>query len=320
MRAIFTLAAAVMTVGCFAESPKIEGGETDVETTSEMPPTTGSGTDSGTGDPGDDTDGDAEAGTDDTGTDPTTDASSETGTGEAVCGDGHIDADEQCDDANDEVCDGCESCELRLAADLDAARESVIRIDDVDGSLQLTPPFTVEFWARVNESTDKALVGRRGTGNTGWRLVLDAARVTATVYGQWDQPTPMDPGDEWHHVAWTYDGLASIVYVDGEQVSNQARSAPVSAADKPVYVGLAWLDYDGTDPVYHGSHIDEIRVSSKIRYVAPFSPKRRHEPDADTLLLLHLDGDTTDVSDHEHEGTSAALAWVADEGYGRYCE
>jgi hypothetical protein len=54
----------------------------------------------------------------------------------------------------------------------------------------------------------------------------------------------------------------------------------------------------GADPDRNGAPVsslrgllDEVRVSSVARYgEAPFVPAERFEPEASTLLLLHLDG------------------------------
>ena len=43
----------------------------------------------------------------------------------------------------------------------------------------------------------------------------------------------------------------------------------------------------GTSP-FHGQ-LDEVRISTVARYADDFTPKRRFEPDAQTVLLLHMD-------------------------------
>ena len=52
----------------------------------------------------------------------------------------------------------------------------------------------------------------------------------------------------------------------------------------------------GADPDGHGNpvrefagQIDEVRLSTGVRYESEFKPQQRFERDKETLLLLHLD-------------------------------
>jgi hypothetical protein len=42
---------------------------------------------------------------------------------------------------------------------------------------------------------------------------------------------------------------------------------------------------------FFDGRIDEVRISKVARYAEPFEPQRRFETDAETLLLLHMDGE-----------------------------
>lgn len=52
-------------------------------------------------------------------------------------------------------------------------------------------------------------------------------------------------------------------------------------------------------------HIDELRVSSVVRYAGPFDPQRRHAPDATTVL--EVDGVVVD------EGAAPTLGIVVND-------
>ena len=60
--------------------------------------------------------------------------------------------------------------------------------------------------------------------------------------------------------------------------------------------------------------VDEVRVSSIIRYRDNFTPKRRFEPDDDTVALYHFDeghGDELkDSSGNNRHGKVVGAKWV----------
>ncbi len=57
----------------------------------------------------------------------------------------------------------------------------------------------------------------------------------------------------------------------------------------PVYIGADVNDKGAPVSFFEGA-IDEVRISKTSRYAgASFKPDRRHQVDADTLLLLRLD-------------------------------
>lgn len=97
-----------------------------------------------------------------------------------------------------------------------------------------------------------------------------------------------EPGT-WHHVAAVFDGRQSRVYLDGERVAAMPASGPRSRNALPLLIG-AEPDPKGQPGRCFAGEIDEVRVSRCARCGGEsFEPARRHEPDADAVLLLHLD-------------------------------
>ena len=247
------------------------------------------------------------------------------GTG-SRCGDGITQPSaEQCDDGNATLCDGCESCELRHYLSLDGTTGTYIRFDDAPGKpLQLLDSrLTVEGWFRVDADGDIIDVKRRGTENTGWKLLLHKTGVTGTVFGVFDHSLTLAPTG-WHHLAWTFDGSTSTIFVDGHLASTESHAASIEATDKPVVIGLS-TGLDGEITGYTSGKLDEVRVSSVIRYTESFTPARRHEPDVFTVALWHFDegegAAIVDASDNEHVGhVSGSVRWGTDNGYdGLFC-
>lgn len=94
----------------------------------------------------------------------------------------------------------------------------------------------------------------------------------------------------WYHVAATYDAATRLgrVYVNGNQ-GGLGGSGFVSTCGNclPLRMG-GYAAYP-----YFGGDLDEVRVSSGLRYTASFSPPTApFASDASTLVLYHFDEGT----------------------------
>jgi hypothetical protein len=93
-----------------------------------------------------------------------------------------------------------------------------------------------------------------------------------------------------HHLAGTWDGESTDLFVDGVR-EGFAAGAPTEPPGDTIRFGC-----DSAANAYPGL-LDEVRISSVVRYTDDFSvPTAAYEPDADTLGLFHVDegeGDTT---------------------------
>jgi formylglycine-generating enzyme required for sulfatase activity/serine/threonine protein kinase len=113
------------------------------------------------------------------------------------------------------------------------------------------------------------------------------------------------------HVALTREPEGVVFFINGEKQANPLPVA-LSGDDKPLRLCLKG-DPKARDVPYQGD-VDEVRVSSIIRYRENFTPKPRFEPDADTLALFHFDegqGDElTDSSGNNRHGKIQGANWV----------
>ena len=88
-----------------------------------------------------------------------------------------------------------------------------------------------------------------------------------------------------HHVAGTWDGERMTVFVDGMLGAFSSAGAPGSTAGGTLFVGC-WPGEEWN----HQGIIDEVRVSSVVRYVDNFDvPQGAFVVDADTQHLWHVD-------------------------------
>lgn len=94
----------------------------------------------------------------------------------------------------------------------------------------------------------------------------------------------------WHHIAGVYDGNQVRLYLDGKQIASQDARASRRSNDLPLLIG-ADVTRSGAGTSYFNGQIDEVRVSTVARYHASeFPPTRRFTNDADTAMLIHMDG------------------------------
>ena len=181
-----------------------------------------------------------------------------------------------------------------------AAAEGVLALDGKGACLQLANerlplpdgPFTVELWLRGSDFT-----GRRGivakTEQSEWALFgndgeLDFSVFLGDRYTAARSGAPVLQQGVWHHVAGVFDGAEVRAYVDGKLVASAAGRGARKSNRLPLFVG-ADTNGNGQPTSFFAGAIDDLRISSVVRYTAPFSPPLRHETDGDTVLLLPCD-------------------------------
>jgi hypothetical protein len=154
-------------------------------------------------------------------------------------------------------------------------------------------PFTLETWLSARrfadrqglvaktESSEYALFASGGVPE--FSVHLDGAYVV--VRGE--EPLAVE---RWTHLAGVHDGAELRLYVDGRLVARAAASGVRTENDLPLIVG-GDVDGAGRATSTLDGRLDEVRLSEGARYAGEaFEPRRRLEADADTLLLLHMDG------------------------------
>lgn len=118
--------------------------------------------------------------------------------------------------------------------------------------------------------------------------------------------------DQWHHIAGCreIDGAAVNLklFWDGQIVamaSGSTNSLPPPVSD----LRLGSMEYATSDGL--GGYLDEVRVSSTLRYVGAFTPERRFIADARTAVLLHFDSVTSRFVDSSMNALSGSLLGTA---------
>jgi len=106
----------------------------------------------------------------------------------------------------------------------------------------------------------------------------------------------------WYHFAIVRSGTALTLYRDGEVAGTGTKAGTISGYSLGLLIGSYSHDSSGTYD-FNG-YIEEVRISHSARWTSDFSGSLPTEPytsDANTKLLLHMNGD---VSDGAHVVTS----------------
>ena len=136
--------------------------------------------------------------------------------------------------------------------------------------------------------------------STAWKQVVSSASV---------------PTGTWVHLAGQYDGASLTLYVDGKLAGTVPSTGAIGSPSTKLVVGDCGMYAQGTHRRFHG-FVDEVRLSSTIRYSQDFLPPAWFASDAQTMLLYHLDeqsgATTADGSGNGNSGLLVGTVWSKD--------
>jgi hypothetical protein len=99
------------------------------------------------------------------------------------------------------------------------------------------------------------------------------------------------PEREWIHMAFVHDTDEIRYYLNGEIIGREKTELDARPVADDVIIG-AILHPRKTG--YHNGYIDDVRISSVVRYDDDFTPENRYELDEDTVVLWNFDIDYGD--------------------------
>lgn len=168
-------------------------------------------------------------------------------------------------------------------------------------------PFTIECWIRPRGKNTNfpVVVGNDTTfasGNNFWGIYDRHATLAGTKFalftssywfGVANQPiltsTTTVANDTWYHIAITRDAANLwTMYVDGTSEATRTTSVTLDGGTvRNIRAGMGPVTNDNS---FFG-YIDELRISSIVRYTANFTPQTTpFQNDGYTRLLQHFDG------------------------------
>jgi hypothetical protein len=196
------------------------------------------------------------------------------------------------------------------SAYFDGGTDDYILVDHTQFSHAYSDNFTYECWFRLDSLPSVFTMLATGSTRGDYLSIYNKS-------GTWTITAPVSDGstaytqirnigftpstNTWYHVALVKDGASLKMFLDGTELTTNNGSAGTMTADKG-WNGVSRIgDWaSGTNYATLG-YIDEVRWSSTARYTSSFTPDALpFTNDADTLLLVHMDGangDTTFTDD-----------------------
>jgi hypothetical protein len=255
----------------------------------------------------------------DEGTDPEVDAD-DTAEGEVwtctvTASDGELEA---TGEASVTIGPACNSVSLTGDGSIEIHDDPLLRLFETD--------FTIEAWVRRTgtDGSQHAIAYKRGQANEeGWGLFVAVESVSAGRI-TWIQSRGSDPAlaatttqlpGTWLHVAYTYDWDASsgdgegTLFIDGEPSGTATLPSPSGTATAALSLGR-----DGGFDAHHlVGRLDDVHISSVVRYTGSFAPPPVAVADADTIALWRLEAGqgtlAVDSGTHGFDGTIVNGDW-----------
>ncbi len=179
-------------------------------------------------------------------------------------------------------------------------------------STSLAADFTIETWLKHSTTapvtTNDYLFDLARTGGVGTRIRMNASSCVL-AFENGSGPTNAVGGslsvcdNSWHHVAAVRTGTTYNLYQDGILVATTPGTLQTYTG---LYVG--WSSNATANAAYTGS-LDELRLTSGVRYIGNFTPPRRFATDATTVGLWHLD-DGSGATSTDLSGNSNTLTFM----------
>jgi hypothetical protein len=156
-------------------------------------------------------------------------------------------------------------------------------------------PALINTWSE-NSSNRNFFLGINTSANAPvFYFVNSAGTINTSI-----QSTTTISTNTWYHIAIVGDSSNFKLYLNGTQVSSLSRQT-IRAPAEVFRIGNTAdnvLDFNGW--------IDEVRVSNSVRYTTNFTaPTAPFQNDANTLLLLHMDGTDTSTVFRDDNGVTS---------------
>ena len=144
-------------------------------------------------------------------------------------------------------------------------------------------PFTIEAWTYPTSFATNVTIAERGGGNANWTSTTGIqytwffknadSKMYWQFYAGGTSVNSMSSSvtislNTWTHVAVSYDGTTTYLFVNGVQVGTSTSSYTLPSAPNQMRVGA---ETDGSNPFF--GYIDDLRITQGVaRYTTNFTP------------------------------------------------
>lgn len=134
--------------------------------------------------------------------------------------------------------------------------DDIVEIKDAD-NLDLVDAITVTMWLEIPDDAIRAFALSKNDNANGFRFEVKPNLYWALEKGDAQKAIKSSlPREEWVHLAGTFDGNMSLLYVNGEQVGSMAAEGGLANSAKSLIIGAH--RHSGDLP-YNGL-IDEVAI------------------------------------------------------------
>lgn len=173
-------------------------------------------------------------------------------------------------------------------------------------SLNITGPITIEAWVKRNPGGSQSIVERYGPSSGGYAVRIESDRLsfyTLNSSSNFDRlvSNSVVSTGAWHHVAAVFDGSQKQIFIDGLLDASAATTFGPGSGTTNLRIGVA----GDSNANFFGGLIDEVRVTTGVRYASSFIPDLAHAADgSDARGLWNFDTQTAgDASGKDNHGT-----------------
>lgn len=213
---------------------------------------------------------------------------------------------------------------LLCAASTNAQKGTVLRFNSPNArvtipnraDLNFAGDFTLEMWIWTTSHTPpfSNIIEKQENEYSLYMTVdgkINFAIGTTTQFVEMTSTDVFQTG-VWYHIALVYNSKLGLLrlFRDGKPLgaTNVSPVEPILPTDKDLIIGGS----TASAAAFNG-YIDEVRLSSVIRYTNDFDPKAPLPADTNTVALYHFDegsGNTAaDASRKGHEATLTGVTW-----------
>lgn len=133
--------------------------------------------------------------------------------------------------------------------------------DNVNGSLDITTTITIEFWCKLDPTTFDQGIFALKSGTYGISHYNGTLQFHPKGYNDIHYTNVPIPINQWAHIAATYDGRTSKIYLNGVLAASRGMVGSI-----PVNDGTLYISGDGCCPGFNYGivgELDELRIWNK---------------------------------------------------------
>lgn len=168
-------------------------------------------------------------------------------------------------------------------------------ITEENDVLEIAGDFTIEWWFRWSGSTaqNPYIINNRSVdpsdAGTFFAVIVSSTPALSFFFGGTLISSTSISSNTWYHAAYVRSGSTITSYLSGTARGTTTNTTTLgSIGSNRIMIGcyneaFKFNEFDG--------YVDEVRVSKVARYTGTFTPPTAaFTNDADTVLLLHMDG------------------------------